>query len=237
MGVSKHYPNIQVVSKQMEASKHTVGCPNIGGIQTYRGPSKHMGASKHTGHPKVWGIWTPLVWQSMPFCVVYVQGASKHLLNLWRASKHMGVSTHIQGASKHRGTPYVWMPPVHTQHKACFVRLRGCPYAPIHLDALRRLDTPVCVNAPLCLDAPCMFGWPHMLPCMFGHPHMFGCPCMLGHPHIFRCPLCLDDVWMPPVYTQHKKACFVRLRGCPYAPIYVDAPCTSTTQRKHALSD
>ena len=32
--------------------------------------------------------------------------------------------------------PYVWMPPVHTSHKACFVRLRECPYAPIHLDAL-----------------------------------------------------------------------------------------------------
>ena len=64
----------------------------------------------------------------------------------------------------------------------------------------------------------------------------------------------IHDVWMPPVHTQHKeismmlcqtkgvdpvyapihldapyihntkKACFVRLRGCPYAPIHLDAP-------------
>ena len=53
---------------------------------------------------------------------------------------------------------------------------------------------------------------------------------------MFRCPICLDDVWMPPVHTQHK-ACFVRLRGCPYVPIHVDAPCQSTAQRKHALLD
>ena len=83
-------------------------------------------------------------------------------------------------------SPYVWMPPVcldapctyTTQRKACYVRLRGCPYAPIHLDA----------------------------PCMFGRPHMFGCPqyvwmppvcldthCLFGHPHIFgHPPVCFD---------------------------------------------
>ena len=67
---------------------------------------------------------------------------------------------------------------------------------------------------PACLDAP------HMPPCMSGHPHMFGYPCVLGcplcldAPHMPPCmlgysicldaPICLDDVWMLPVHTQHK---------------------------------
>ena len=70
-------------------------------------------------------------------------------------------------------------------------------------------------------------------------------------------PIYLDDVWMPPVHTQHKerilcqrkevstcphtsacplyinntkKACFVRLRGCPYTRIHLDATiCLDTT--------
>ena len=82
----------------------------------------------------------------------------------------------------------VWMPPVHTQHKesmlcqtkevsiwphtcgcplyinntkkACFVRLRGCPYAPYIWMA------PYVWMPPVCLDAPCMFRC----------HHMFGCP-------------------------------------------------------------
>ena len=41
-----------------ETSKHTRVHPNIGGIQTYRGTSKHaniQGASKHTGGcPNIW---------------------------------------------------------------------------------------------------------------------------------------------------------------------------------------
>ena len=118
-----------------------------------------------------------------------------------------------------RFCPHMFGCPLYIQNtkKACFVRLRGCPYASIHLDA------PICLNAP----------------------------CMLGQPHIFRCPICLDDVWMHPVHTQHKermlwqtkgvsiclhtfgwplythntkKGCFDRLRGCLYAPIHLDAP-------------
>ena len=89
---------------------------------------------------------------------------------------------------------------IHNTRKACFVRLRGCPYAPIHFDG------------HICLDSPCMFGWspyvwtPHKClnaPYMFGYPHMF------GHPHMFGCLLYIYNT---------KKACFVRLRGCPYAP-------------------
>ena len=58
--------------------------------------------------------------------------------------------------------PYVWMPPyvwkmfgcllyIYNTKKAGFVRLGGCPYAPIHLDA------------PVCLDTPGMFGCPPYL--------------------------------------------------------------------------
>ena len=80
-------------------------------------------------------------------------------------------------------------------------------------------------------------------------------------------PVCFDDVWMPPVHTQHKESMLYQTNGCPYAPIHLDcppmfactpcmfghppyvwmapcmfgcsldAPCTYTTQRKHALSD
>ena len=83
-------------------------------------------------------------------------------------------------------SPYVWMPPVHTQHKESMLcQTKGVSIYPIHLDA------------PICLDAPFILG----------HPHRFGC---------------LPYVWMMfgfPLYIHNtKKACFVRLRGCPYAP-------------------
>ena len=126
--------------------------------------------------------------------------------------------------------------------KACFVRFRGCPYAPIHLDAP-------------CMFRCChMFGWPTCMfghP-MFGHPHMFGCPLML------RCSLCLDTplygqmpphvwtppcmfgfppyVWLPPVHIQHKESMLCLTKGvsiCPHTfgcphmsgclPVYLDA--------------
>ena len=164
--------------------------------------------------------------------------------NICRASKHMGVSTHIQGPSK-KGVPHMCGCPlyIHNTKKACFVRLRGCPSALIHFDA------PISLHTSICLDGPLYVWMPPMPPCMFGHPQMFGCPCklgcplcldapyMLGHSHMFRCPPYVYMMFGCPLYKHNtKKACFVRLRGCPYAPIHVDAPCTSTTERKHTLS-
>ena len=84
---------------------------------------------------------------------------------------------------------------------------------------------------PICLDAPCMFAQPPyvwippyvwMAPSMFGYPlyvwttpKSLDSPCMLGFPHIFGwSPVCLDAF-----------------------SICLDACCTYTTQRKHALSD
>ena len=101
--------------------------------------------------------------------------------------------------------------------KACFARLRGCPYAPIHWDT------------PHMLDATCMFGWP---PICLDISHMFGCPQYVWiSPICLDTPICLDAslyVWMMCgcllyIYNT-KKACFVRLRGCPYVPIHLYAP-------------
>ena len=115
---------------------------------------------------------------------------------------------------------YVWMMfgcllYIYNTMKACFVRLRGCQYAPKHL------------YAPYVWMLPCMFGcslyawvlpyvWMHpmhvwmppyvwMAACMAQCLHMFRCPniwissicldapCMFGHPHMFECfPVCLD---------------------------------------------
>ena len=107
---------------------------------------------------------------------------------------------------------------------------------------------PVCWDAPICLDGP-LYVW---MPLCIRVSPMFGCPLYAWTtPICLDAPIYLDDVWMPPVHTQHKeimlcqtkgvsicphtcgcplyinntkKACFVRLRGCPYAPIHLDAP-------------
>ena len=118
--------------------------------------------------------------------------------------------------------PYVWMPP-------CML---GCPHM---------------FGCPLYIWMP-PYVW--MALCMFGCPTICLPVCL--DTHIFLdVPICLDDVWMPPAHTQHKermlcqtnrvsicpntfgcpmyihntkKGCFVRLRGCLYAPIHLDVP-------------
>ena len=72
---------------------------------------------------------------------------------------------------------------------------KGVSICPLHFDA------------PLYVWMPHMFGWPTV--CL-NAPHMFGCPNICGHPHMFGCPhmfehpaVCLGDVWMPTVHTQH----------------------------------
>ena len=125
-------------------------------------------------------------------------------------------------------SPYVWIPPVcldichmficpvyvvmkfgcllyiHNTKNTCFVRLRGCPYAPIHLDA------------PICLDAPCMSQCPLyvlMAPYVWTPPHMFGCPLYVWM--MFRCLLYIYNT---------KKACFVKTEGVHMPHIHLDAP-------------
>ena len=65
---------------------------------------------------------------------------------------------------------------------------------------------PICLDIPICFDVP--YVW---------HAHIFWMP-----------PVCFDDVWMPPVHTQHKKI-MVWLRGVhmPHTfgcPLYVWTP-------------
>ena len=87
---------------------------------------------------------------------------------------------------------------------------------------------PVCLDAPICLDT-FLYVWmpPYVwiLPCIFGHPYVW----MLSE-YVWTPPY----VWMPPyvwitpyvwkmfgcllyIYNT-KKACFVRLMGCPHVP-------------------
>ena len=90
---------------------------------------------------------------------------------------------------------------VHSTKKACFVRLRGCPYGPYIWMPPYIWVPPVYWDAPICLDGP-LYVW--MAPCMFGCPSyaflyvwntpMLGCPCMFGCPPMFGCPL---YAWTP----------------------------------------
>ena len=118
--------------------------------------------------------------------------------------------------------PYVWMPPVHTQHKESMLcQTKAVSICPIHLDSYICLDASLYVGMPpICLVtlhvwmAPYMFGCPPYASLYVWTPPyvwvpLFGFPCMHEHPHRFGCP---------------------HIFGC------LDAPCTYTTQRKHALS-
>ena len=128
---------------------------------------------------------------------------------------------------------YVWTPPVWTP-----------PYVwmPIHLDIPCMFGhLPYVWTHPVCLDAPYVWTLPICLdaPCMFGHPHMFGHPLYVLMPqYVWTTPICLDApyVLIPlfgclhmfgcPLYIHNtKKACFVRLRGCPYPPYICTPPC------------
>ena len=114
-------------------------------------------------------------------------------------------------------SPNVWIPLyvlvmfgcilyIHNTKKACFDRLRVCPYAPIHL------------------DAPCIFRWP---PYVWTPPHVWmppvclDIPHMFGHHHMFGCPLYVWMMfWMLTVLIEHKKIMLCQTKGvsicCPY---------------------
>ena len=103
----------------------------------------------------------------------------------------------------------VWVPPVHTQHKACFVRLGG-----VHMLQYIWMP-PYAWMLPVCLDAPCMFRWPHM----FEHPHILNASCMFGYPpYVWMPPVCLDDVWMPAVHIQPKESILFQTKGVSICP-------------------
>ena len=116
----------------------------------------------------------------------------------------MGVSTHILGASKHRGALYI-----HNTKKSMLCQTKGG------------------IHMPHTFGCPHRFGYPHMFECpmyVWMAPCMFGCPCMLGLFPMFEFPL----------YAWTNFYMFI----CPHIFGWcLDATCTYTTQRKHALSD
>ena len=124
---------------------------------------------------------------------------------------------------------------IHNRKKACFVRLRGCPYDPhtfgchpVCLDATICLDAPpvylnapVCLDAAICVDTPCMFGYPPCVwipTCMIGHPHVCIPPYVWMPPVCLGAPLC----WKPSVWLD-APTCLdaLHLFGCP--PVCLDA--------------
>ena len=189
----------------------------------------------------LWGICvdTPCMSSQSMFCLccyLYVQDAHPHVWKL----------------------PYVWMHPhivwqsmlylwvmfgcplyIHNTKKACYVTLRGYPYAPIHM------DDPICVNAPYMLGCPNMSGWPpvyggtskHLdtpwgiacIPCLVAFKHMFGMPnCMGACPHVWVALLAhplqpADKVWMPPV-SSDAPICMDTTHMFGMPNICVDAP-------------
>ena len=102
---------------------------------------------------------------------------------------------------------------------------------------------PLCLDVPpVCLDTLCMFGLCLDAPIHTQHkenmlchtkgvslcPHTFGCPSCLDTPicldalHMFEHPaVCLGDVWMPPVHTQHVESMLCHMCG---HPLYVWMP-------------
>ena len=136
------------------------------------GASKHMGTSKHKGQSEVCGIWTPLSATKHAFFVLCVYIGHPNIFQTYGGIKIYGASTniwkcpHIQRASK-QGVPHMFGFPlyIHNTKKACFVRLRRCPYAPISLDTpiclngplyawMPPICLPVCLDTPICLDGP-----------------------------------------------------------------------------------
>ena len=108
---------------------------------------------------------------------------------------------------------------IHNIKKTCFVRVKGCPYAPYIWMPPYVWMPPICWDAPVCLDAcyvwmaPCILDAPIWLPVCLDNPICLDAPVCIGIPYVWMPPICLD--------TPHMFRC----------------PCTYTTQRKHALSD
>ena len=99
----------------------------------------------------------------------YIEKWTKYLKIKKTRWQKFKIADIVEEYTKTNGMPlYVWMLPVHTQHKESMLcHTKGMPICPIHLDAP-------------CLDAPLYVGmspYVSMAPYMFGHSHMFGCPC------------------------------------------------------------
>ena len=86
--------------------------------------------------------------------------------------------------------------------------------------------TPPCLDTLLNVWMP-PYGW---IPPYIWALLCLDAPCMFGHPHMFGCPCmfgrCLDAHC---TYTTQRKHALSRLRGCPYAPyIWMPPVCLDT---------
>ena len=133
-----------------------------------------------------------------------------------------------------------------------------CPYYQrlVSKSALR--DTPRCLDASLYVWMPPYIWTPLYVwtsSCIFGCPHMFGHSQYVWMPLIYldAPPVSLDTlyVWMPHMFGYSLVCLGTPMFGCPlnmggHSHMFgcphmfgrcLDACCTYTTQRKHALSD
>ena len=198
------------------ASKH-MGHPNIQTIQIYRGPSQHIGGIQiyegiqTYGGTQMYGAYGHSL--SLTKHAFFVLCMYRGHPNIW-GTPIFGCLLNMCGHS-HMFGRYLYAP-LHTQHKkACFVTIRGVPMphtfgCPICLMAPCMFECPICVDTLVCLDAP--YIW--MLPICLDTP-----VCLDG-PYVWTPPVCLDNVWIPPIHTQHKKACFVTIRGFHMPPTF-----------------
>ena len=147
--------------------------------------------------------------------------------------------------------PYVWMPSVHIQHKESMLcQTKGVSICPHTFGYLHMFEWPPCMlGCPHMFGCPCMFGCCHMfgwppvcldvpicLPVCLDIPICLNAPVCLGCPYVWMplvcldtpicldAPICLDDVWMPPVHTQHKERMLCQTKGVSIYPIHLDAP-------------
>ena len=136
-GASRHYPNIQGMSKHRGHSNIQGAIHIYGGIQLY-------GASKCMGHMD-----TPYCDKACFFVLCMYRG-HPNIFQTYGTSKHMGCP-HIFRGHPNIGVPHIFGFPlyIHNTKKACFVRLRGCPYAPY-------------IWMPHIFECPLYVGMPHM---------------------------------------------------------------------------
>ena len=126
---------------------------------------------------------------------------------------------------------------VHSTKKTMLCQAKGVSIYPIHFNASVCLDAAhmfgpclyVWIHPIYVWVSPCMFGYYQMFGCplhvwmppiCFNTTHMFGCPCMFRCTHMFghllyvwTPPVFLDDVWMPPLHTQHKESMLCHTKG------------------------
>ena len=148
---------------------HMFGCPLYVWMSPYVWMAPCMFGCPHMspcmfGHPHMFGCplyaWKPPIFLD-DVCMPPVQ--TQHKERMFCQTKGVSICPYTLGCPLY----------IHKTKKACFVRLIGHLYAPIHLDA------PYVWIPPVYLDAPSMFRC----------HHMFGCHLYIWTPPMFAVPI------------------------------------------------